>query len=87
MTISAHFGVSSAMKAEKSCTEPMLGVEVLFSAEASLLGQPATGASFAAAARQELASARPRPLNAFKVELAQRAITRALTTLTDGEAR
>jgi xanthine dehydrogenase YagS FAD-binding subunit len=56
-------------------------------AEASLLGQPATGASFAAAARQELASARPRPLNAFKVELAQRAITRALTTLTDGEAR
>jgi xanthine dehydrogenase YagS FAD-binding subunit len=56
-------------------------------AEASLLGQPATGASFAEAARQELASARPRPLNAFKVELAQRAIARALTTLTDGEAR
>jgi xanthine dehydrogenase YagS FAD-binding subunit len=40
-------------------------------AEASLLGQPATGASFAEAARQELAIARPRPLNAFKVELAQ----------------
>jgi xanthine dehydrogenase YagS FAD-binding subunit len=57
------------------------------SAEASLLGQPATGASFAEAARRELASARPRPLNAFKVELAQRAIVRALTTLTDGEAR
>jgi xanthine dehydrogenase YagS FAD-binding subunit len=56
-------------------------------AEASLLGQPATGASFAEAARQELASARPRPLNAFKVELAQRAIARALTTLTDGQAR
>ncbi len=56
-------------------------------AEASLLGQPATGASFAEAARQELAAARPRPLNAFKVELAQRAIVRALTTLTDGEAR
>jgi xanthine dehydrogenase YagS FAD-binding subunit len=56
-------------------------------AEASLLGQPATGASFAAAARQELASARPRPLNSFKVELAQRAIVRALATLTDGGAR
>jgi xanthine dehydrogenase YagS FAD-binding subunit len=56
-------------------------------AEASLLGQPATGASFAEAARQELASARPRPLNSFKVELAQRAIVRALATLTDGGAR
>ncbi len=56
-------------------------------AEASLLGQPATGASFAEAAHQELAIARPRPLNAFKVELAQRAIVRALTTLTNGEAR
>jgi xanthine dehydrogenase YagS FAD-binding subunit len=56
-------------------------------AEASLIGRPATGASFAEAARQELAMARPRPLNAFKVELAQRAIVRALTTLTDGEPR
>lgn len=56
-------------------------------AEASLLGQPATGSSFAEAARRELAAARPRPLNAFKVELARRAIVRALTTLTDGEAR
>jgi xanthine dehydrogenase YagS FAD-binding subunit len=56
-------------------------------AEASMLGQPATGASFAEAARQELASARPRPLNSFKVELAQRAIVRALATLTDGGAR
>jgi xanthine dehydrogenase YagS FAD-binding subunit len=56
-------------------------------AEASLLGQPATGASFAEAARRELATAAPRPLNAFKVELAQRAIVRALTTLTDGGAR
>jgi xanthine dehydrogenase YagS FAD-binding subunit len=55
-------------------------------AEASLLGQPAASASFAEAARQELAMAAPRPLNAFKVELAQRAIVRALTTLTDGEA-
>lgn len=56
-------------------------------AEASLLGQPATRASFAEAARQELAMATPRPLNAFKVELAQRAIVRALTTLTDGGLR
>jgi xanthine dehydrogenase YagS FAD-binding subunit len=56
-------------------------------AEASLLGQPATEASFAEAARRELATASPRPLNAFKVELAQRAIVRALTTLTDGGAR
>jgi xanthine dehydrogenase YagS FAD-binding subunit len=56
-------------------------------AEASLLGQPATAASFAAAASAELATAAPRPLNAFKVELAQRAIVRALVTLTDGGAR
>jgi xanthine dehydrogenase YagS FAD-binding subunit len=56
-------------------------------AEASLRGEPATEASFAEAARQELAMAAPRPLNAFKVELAQRAIVRALTTLTDGGAR
>jgi xanthine dehydrogenase YagS FAD-binding subunit len=56
-------------------------------AEASLLGQPATKASFAEAARQELTVASPRPLNSFKVELAQRAIVRALTTLTDGGAR
>jgi xanthine dehydrogenase YagS FAD-binding subunit len=56
-------------------------------AEASLLGQPATEASFAAAARQELAQATPRQQNAFKVELAQRAIVRALSTLTNGDAR
>src|SRR6266576_4452244 len=54
-------------------------------AEAALLGRPATGASFAEAARQELAAATPHPMNAFKVELAQRAIVRALTTLTDGD--
>jgi xanthine dehydrogenase YagS FAD-binding subunit len=56
-------------------------------AEASLLGRPATEARFAEAARQELATATPRPLNAFKVELAQRAMVRALATLTDGYAR
>jgi xanthine dehydrogenase YagS FAD-binding subunit len=56
-------------------------------AEASLLGQSAGAASFAEAAREELAMAVPRPLNAFKVELAQRAIVRALATLTRGDAR
>jgi xanthine dehydrogenase YagS FAD-binding subunit len=56
-------------------------------AEESLLGKPAGEASFAEAASQELALARPRPQNAFKVELAQRAIIRALATLTKGDAR
>ena len=37
----------------------------------------------AAAAAAELGPAEPQPLNAFKVELAQRAIVRALRTLTD----
>jgi len=53
-------------------------------AEAALVGQPANSGSFAEAAQQELAQATPRPQNAFKVELAQRAIVRALSTLTDG---
>ena len=39
------------------------------------------------AADQELAMATTRPLNAFKVELARRAIVRGLTTVTDGDAR
>jgi xanthine dehydrogenase YagS FAD-binding subunit len=56
-------------------------------AEQALLGQPAHQGSFAEAAGQELAAAAPRPLNAFKVELARRAIMRALATLTNGEAR
>ena len=47
--------------------------------------RPASAASFAEAARQELAAATPHPMNAFKVELAQRAIVRALNTLTDGD--
>jgi xanthine dehydrogenase YagS FAD-binding subunit len=50
-------------------------------AESVLLGAPATRASFARAAREELSAARTRPLNAFKAELAQRAIIRALMTL------
>jgi xanthine dehydrogenase YagS FAD-binding subunit len=56
-------------------------------AERSLLGRQASEASFAEAARRELALATPRPQNSFKVELAQRAIVRAMTTLTNGEAR
>jgi xanthine dehydrogenase YagS FAD-binding subunit len=47
-------------------------------AEQVLLGAPAEAASFARAAREELAPAAPRGLNAFKVELAQRTIVRAL---------
>jgi xanthine dehydrogenase YagS FAD-binding subunit len=47
-------------------------------AEQVLLGAPAEQASFARAAREELAPAAPRRFNAFKVELAQRAIVRAL---------
>jgi xanthine dehydrogenase YagS FAD-binding subunit len=47
-------------------------------AERVLLGAPAEAASFARAAREELASAAPRGMNAFKVELAQRTIVRGL---------
>jgi xanthine dehydrogenase iron-sulfur cluster and FAD-binding subunit A len=47
-------------------------------AEQLLAGQPATRESFASAAREELAPAVPRGMNAFKVELAQRAMVRAL---------
>jgi len=50
-------------------------------AEQALLGAPADRASFARAAREELAPAVPREL---KVELAQRAIVRALETVTAG---
>lgn len=56
-------------------------------AEAALFGQPASEDSFAEAARQELAQATPRQQNAFKVELAQRAIVRALNALTNGDGR
>jgi xanthine dehydrogenase YagS FAD-binding subunit len=56
-------------------------------AERSLLDRPAEEASFAEAASHELASATPKPLNAFKVTLAQRAIIRAMTTLLNGDGR
>jgi xanthine dehydrogenase YagS FAD-binding subunit len=49
-------------------------------AEQILAGAPAEQASFARAAREELAPAVPRRFNAFKVELAQRTIVGALET-------
>ncbi|MFC5802119.1 FAD binding domain-containing protein [Streptomyces formicae] len=51
-------------------------------AEDFLIGAVAERANFVQAARVELADARPTAMNAFKVELAQRAIVRALDTLT-----
>ena len=50
-------------------------------AEQLLVGEPATRESFARAAREELAPAVPQGMNAFKVELAQRAVVRALETV------
>jgi xanthine dehydrogenase YagS FAD-binding subunit len=49
-------------------------------AEQILVGAPAEPASFARAAREELAPSVPRRFNAFKIELAQRTIVRALET-------
>jgi xanthine dehydrogenase YagS FAD-binding subunit len=51
-------------------------------AEQLLVGEPATRESFARAAGEELAPAVPQGMNAFKVELAQRAMVRALETAT-----
>ncbi len=51
-------------------------------AEQVLIGAPAERASFVQAAREELATAVPRRFNAFKVELAERTIVRALETAT-----
>jgi xanthine dehydrogenase YagS FAD-binding subunit len=56
-------------------------------AEAELNGAPATAERFAIAAAAELEPASAREHNAFKVELAQRAIVRALTTAIDGRVR
>jgi xanthine dehydrogenase YagS FAD-binding subunit len=56
-------------------------------AEEALLGAPATRQQFAHAAAAELQLANARRDNAFKVELAQRAIVRALTQATNGGAR
>lgn len=51
-------------------------------AEALLAGQPVSAEHFRAAAAGALAGARPLPQNAFKVELAQRALERALHLVT-----
>ncbi|WP_049580078.1 FAD binding domain-containing protein [Streptomyces sp. SBT349] len=51
-------------------------------AERLLLGAAADRRAFAEAAREEMADATPTPMNAFKVELAQRAVVRALESLT-----
>ncbi len=53
-------------------------------AEAELIRAPANPGSFARAAAAELRDAVTRRHNAFKVELAQRAIVRALSTVMDG---
>ncbi len=55
-----------------------------YTAEAALKGQPATEATFRAAAEAELADARPQLHNAFKVELARRTITAVLAELAGG---
>ncbi|MEV4759365.1 xanthine dehydrogenase family protein subunit M [Micromonospora sp. NPDC049559] len=52
-------------------------------AEAALRGRPAEPASFAAAARAELADAVPRRHNAFKIGFAERAVVRGLSTALD----
>ncbi len=54
-------------------------------AEEALRGQPASEGSFRSAARAELADAKPATQNAFKVELAERALVAVLSDLT-GEA-
>jgi xanthine dehydrogenase YagS FAD-binding subunit len=53
-------------------------------AEAALGGQPAVEASFARAAEVLLRDAKPHSHNAFKIELARRAIVRTLTQAARG---
>ena len=53
-------------------------------AEEHLVGAPATSEAFAEAAAVELADAQPREHNAFKVQLAQRAIVRGLEHVLNG---
>ncbi|WP_019949650.1 FAD binding domain-containing protein [Hymenobacter aerophilus] len=50
-----------------------------FEAEKALVGQPATEATFRAAAEVALRGAKPREHNAFKVEMAQNTLVRALS--------
>jgi xanthine dehydrogenase YagS FAD-binding subunit len=51
-------------------------------AEAALVGQPATEATFRAAAEAALRDAKPRSENAYKIELARRCLTHALRMAT-----
>ena len=53
-------------------------------AEASLIGKPATAETFAAAAEIVVAEAQPQSENAFKIELARRAIARGLAQAAAG---
>jgi xanthine dehydrogenase YagS FAD-binding subunit len=53
-------------------------------AEAELIGAPATAEQFAIAAEAELAPAAPSEHNAFKVEVAKRAIVRGLSNVNGG---
>jgi xanthine dehydrogenase YagS FAD-binding subunit len=55
-------------------------------AEQSLIGAAPQDSVFASAAQRELAAAVPREFNAFKIELAQRAMVRALATVAEGIA-
>jgi xanthine dehydrogenase YagS FAD-binding subunit len=52
-----------------------------FEAEKALVGQKPTEAVFAAAAKAALQGAKPQKYNKFKIELAQRTVVRALTTV------
>jgi xanthine dehydrogenase YagS FAD-binding subunit len=52
-----------------------------FAAEQTLVGARPGEAAYTAAAREALRDARGMPFNAFKIELAQRVIVRALTTV------
>jgi xanthine dehydrogenase YagS FAD-binding subunit len=56
-------------------------------AEENLVGRTPTKATFEEAARAELAVAVPRRHNAFKIEMARRAIVRGLTTVLEGVDR
>jgi len=50
-------------------------------AEKALVGAKPGEATYARAAQAALAGARPQKFNAFKIELARRAVARALTTV------
>jgi xanthine dehydrogenase YagS FAD-binding subunit len=58
-------------------TKPWRAVD----AERMLVGKPPTRATFTLAAAEAVRGARPRPHNAFKVELTRRAVVRALSTI------